>query len=453
MKKEEFLKTMTDQIRCRMARNAVREEYSAHIEDQIQDFINSGMEREEAEEAAVLEMGDPVENGNEMNRIHRPVMPWAMIVLIAVLSIAGYLFQLSMQIKMVQAGGDSWMETGRNLCFIAVGMAVMMGVCFADYTRIARHARLLMVLFDLMMILAVPLNCMQVNGRNGYIVLPVIGYITVEYVLFLAVPLFAAVLYSYRGQGYVAIVKGGLWMLIPAAAAWNIPRITTAWILLVSCMGVLALAVWKDWFTVKKKRVLAGIAACVAGMPAAVIAYLWIFGLPYQQERLRVILSPAGTESAYSRLYVVNQFLDGSRIAGAGADTQDILRIPGISDYMLTGVVAYYGILAGILVFGVLLFLLFRLLKVSLVQKNQLGMLMGAACAFLLLIETVLYIAVNLGALNSAAFCPFFTYGGTGTLVTYVLLGLMLSICRYSKTAPERETVSVRLFPGRRESE
>ena len=67
MKREEYLQILTDQIRCRMARDAVKEEYCAHIEDQMQDFMSEGMDRKEAEKAAVKEMGDPVETGNELD--------------------------------------------------------------------------------------------------------------------------------------------------------------------------------------------------------------------------------------------------------------------------------------------------------------------------------------------------------------------------------------------------
>ena len=66
------------------------------------------MEQAEAEEAAVREMGDPVETGNELNRIHRPRMAWGMIGLIAVLSLAGYLIQNFMQEKWIAAGEGAW---------------------------------------------------------------------------------------------------------------------------------------------------------------------------------------------------------------------------------------------------------------------------------------------------------------------------------------------------------
>lgn len=50
---------------------------------------------------------------------------------------------------------------------------------------------------------------------NGYIRMPFgIGLNLID-LLRLTIPLFAAVLYSYRGQGYRGILKAILWMVIP----------------------------------------------------------------------------------------------------------------------------------------------------------------------------------------------------------------------------------------------
>ena len=76
------------------------------------------------------------------------------------------------------------------------------------------------------------------------------------------------------------------------------------------------------------------------------------------------------------------------------------------------------------------LFLYF--LKVSLKQKNQLGMIMGCGCSVVLFAQLLFYILINTGVLPAGSvYCPFITYGGYGMLVTYVLLGLLLSIYRY----------------------
>lgn len=446
MKREEYLKILTDQIRCRMAHDAVKAEYCAHIEDQMQDYMSGGMEKKEAEEAAVREMGDPVETGNELDRIHRPVMPWGMMALIAALSIIGFVIQTAMQGKMVKAGGDSWMDPLRNLSFMLVGLAIMMAVCFADYTRIAKHGRLLMILLDVFALAAI-ITGHEINSARNYVVLPIIGYVTIEYLILLAVPLYAAVLYAYRGQGYRAIGKGILWMLVPVVLTFRIPRFTSACILCLSLAGVLAVAVWKEWFKVAKRGVIAGIVVSILGLPAAGIAYLWFFGAEYQRERVQYMLGDPelGPGLGGYVAQTVRGFLDSSRIVGEGAGETDVLRIPPLSEFALSGVIAYYGILAAAVLTGVLLFLLFRFLKISLGQRNQLGMLMGAACSILFLAEAACYILTNLGVTYVGVFCPFLSYGGTGTIITYVLLGLLLSICRYSRTAPEREVMGFRL--------
>lgn len=72
MDKKKYIQTVTEQIRCKRALPLVTKELEGHIEDQKSDYMKAGMNAEEAEEAAVLEMGDPVEVGVEMDRIHRP---------------------------------------------------------------------------------------------------------------------------------------------------------------------------------------------------------------------------------------------------------------------------------------------------------------------------------------------------------------------------------------------
>ena len=79
-------------------------------------------------------------------------------------------------------------------------------------------------------------------------------------------------------------------------------------------------------------------------------------------------------------------------------------------------------------------------------------MLMGTGCAVVFLIEAAFYLLNNSGVMYLGNYCPFFSYGGTGVLVTYVLMGILLSICRYQNTAPERRSAGS-LFGIRRPAE
>lgn len=89
MDRHDYMETLAGQIRWKRAVPMVERELETHIEEQKADFIASGMTESEAEAAAVAEMGDPVEVGVDMDRIHRPKMNWPAIAAIAFLSILG----------------------------------------------------------------------------------------------------------------------------------------------------------------------------------------------------------------------------------------------------------------------------------------------------------------------------------------------------------------------------
>lgn len=68
MNMHSYLEIVSEQIRCRRAKQMILEELEGHIEDQKLDYMADGMNADEAEEEAVRQMGDPVETGE----IHGP---------------------------------------------------------------------------------------------------------------------------------------------------------------------------------------------------------------------------------------------------------------------------------------------------------------------------------------------------------------------------------------------
>ncbi len=148
MDRRRYIQTVTDQIRCKRALPLVTKELEDHIEDQKSDYMKAGMEPEEAEEAAVLEMGDPVEVGIEMDRIHRPKMAWKMIGLIAILNLAGIVLMYCMRTSILSDAGNNPGDVesitsgiGGNIDYlknimwtIIAGLACMIGICYFDYS-------------------------------------------------------------------------------------------------------------------------------------------------------------------------------------------------------------------------------------------------------------------------------------------------------------------------------
>lgn len=84
-----WVETAAGQMKFPPDRKYVRQELWDHLIDRREDFLAQGKTMAEAEAAAVAVMGDPVEIGRQLNRIHRPILGWiwkiSQILLIAVL--------------------------------------------------------------------------------------------------------------------------------------------------------------------------------------------------------------------------------------------------------------------------------------------------------------------------------------------------------------------------------
>lgn len=421
MKAEEYLAMMTEQIRCKRARDAVAEEVRQHIEDQTDAFLAEGMEPEDAEAAAVREMGDPIETGVALDRIHRPQIAWGMIALIAVLSVAGFAVQYLLE-RNFSSGGPSpgWFmpkSVVKSVLYILVGFGVMLGVGMMDYSRIGYRAKRIFAILFLGMFIGLRFFGVQINGARAWIWLPGVSSVNVPLAALLFIPLYGAILYSFRGQGYRAVGKGLLWMLPVVIMIFLLPNPYMAFILFFCFMLILSVAVYKHWYRISRIKTLTALWGGVLMLQAAGIVWFTRFGAEYQKERLELYMNGPGAGNYLFQKYEVIRAGD---------------LIEDSSNYVLAYVISLYGTFVGVLLAGALAFLLLYFLQHSVRQKNQLGMLMGVGCSTALMMQTVFYLLDNLGVVPGiGSYCPFLTYGGTGCIVTYILLGILLSVYRY----------------------
>ncbi len=452
MTKETYLEILKEQIRCKKALPLATRELEAHIEDQITDYMAQGMPRSDAEKETIRQMGDPVEVGIEMDRIHRPKMAWGMIGWIVLLSLLGTCLLYALQIRFEDQNVRFFPELGipyilSYLLKLLVGFGIMIGICYIDYSRIGKHAKKIMAIYVLSLIVLNLGFGVTINGASNWISLPGGVIITLSPMIFLTVPLYGAVLYQYRGWGYRGVAAGILWMIVPVLFVLRIPLLSQASLLSLSFLIVLSAAILKGWFRLKKKLTLAVLWGTAILAPLAGCAKLMISGPEYQKDRLYSMLPSILQRTASDsmpqdyQLLTLKELTARSRILGANealGHASDPL--PNSADYILAYVLAYYGILAAALLIGAIIFLFLRFLKISIRQKNQPGMLMGTGCTVFFLLQITIDVMVNLGWIPGASvYCPFISYGGTGMLVTYMMLGLLLSIYRYQNVLTEQK--------------
>ncbi len=428
---EEYLDILTGQIRCKKARGAVREEIRCHIEDQAEAYRKEGLCPEKAQERALREMGDPVAAGEELDRIHRPRMIWKEAGVIGVLGIAGLLIQYFLELRLPE---QAYLPAGpmRQLVLLTVSFALMAGVCCLDYSRIGHHAKAISLALFAFLLVGKQLFGASVNGGERWIYLYGIS-INIPMLVFLFVPLYGAILYSLRGGGIDALGKSLLWMLPGLFLAFACSSIYTAAVLWLACLATLSVSVWKNWFRISQRLTLGGLWGGAVLIPALAGWLACRYSMGYRAARIQAVFDSTGGYS-YQR-NIIRGLIEGSKWIGQGTGQADGEAVR-ITDYVLTYAISYYGILAGLMIVGVLALLFLHFFRISLRQRNQLGMIMGVGCVGILIAEFVLYLIDALGGISIGAYCPFITYGGTGMVVTFTLFGIMLSIYRYEPVLP-----------------
>lgn len=71
---------VVEQVRFRPDRDAIAKELTAHYEDHVQDLERLGYDHALAEERTMRCMGDPVEIGKALDRVHQPWLGWLWLV-------------------------------------------------------------------------------------------------------------------------------------------------------------------------------------------------------------------------------------------------------------------------------------------------------------------------------------------------------------------------------------
>ena len=83
--------TVCNQIRWKRAHPLIEEEIENHIIDQRDAYISDGDDETTATNKAIIQMGDPVEVGIQLDRTHRP-KPQKTMIFLTMLLLFDYLY-------------------------------------------------------------------------------------------------------------------------------------------------------------------------------------------------------------------------------------------------------------------------------------------------------------------------------------------------------------------------
>lgn len=475
MTKEEYLNTLKDQIRDKHAKEFVGEEYKVHIEDQIDAYVKDGMSKDQAVLAAVKDMGDPVNVGASLDRIHRPHMEWKFLVFIITLSIIGLAIKLYLEFYTNGSSANFWSLYLNQWLFrlitTIIGIIIMLVVYRMDYTILNGKSRIIGICFLFVLSLIIFIFGQKHGGIMAHLYIGHWATYLNSFIL-LYIPVFGGILYEYRGKGISAIIKIILWMVAPLISLriMDFNALFIIWVIVFSEITLLWIAIGKNWYTVKKY-----ISIPVSLLPF--ICFLFIYVLPFIQNallrRIQVAvmwrfekyffskLSPE-TLSAMQKIFLFIANMINRQKIWNFTDVKDVLQnsnyfgrsVSALSymdnkpiyrtDLLLGNISAHFGI---IIILGIIILSLVLsayIFFISFKQKNKLGFIVGIACSVALGFESITNILTVLGIVGlSDSILPFIADGGGILICHYIFAGLVLSVYRYKDIRKEKKQIKV----------
>lgn len=444
MGKKEYLEILTAQIRNEKAKKFVGEEIEAHIDDQTEKYLEYGLDSDAAEKKAVRSMGDPVETGVSMDRIHKPKMSWGVVVLVAILSGIGLLLQFTVGYE----SGDMYFFR-RQVVFVLIGFCIMLGICLLDYSRLVFYGKMVAAVYLLIVIVCSIAGQGVVNGAYFFVTLGSISLSTAV-LAYLAVPIFACLLYLYRNEqrwkllcpvGFVVVI--GLWYLRVGGSLLVMLN------LIFAAGAVMTYAFVKGWYGQRIKLMVGLLWGILLGIPLLrflVMIFRARHGealqlATYQMERLQALLDGSGSRIVlYGSYRRIQSVLDTVQWFGA-SESVGTLKVAEYAacDYLLLYGTAYYGVLALVVVLILLCLFCTKIFASAVKQRNQAGTIIGISCGVLFVLLMAEYVLMNLGVIpGTTVFLPLLSYGGSVTIMSFILLGLILSIYRYQNLVSEQ---------------
>lgn len=436
---EEYIRILLEQIRCKKARPMIEQEIRSHIEDQAEANRAAGMTPAVALSAAVKDMGNPVEAGISLDRIHRPRFSRKLLFIMICISLLNILIHITIGLHEDMLNGYTGEAYIRRIILhVFLGFGVMLLCCHLDYSFFARFARPLLALLYLFLFWQSTFGGLMINGAMRFAAL---GPTTISLVhlSFLCVPLYGSLLFQYYGTGYRGIAKSILWMLPPVISCRNMPCLSQGILLFFLLSLLLSLAVYQGVFRVNRKKFLILYWSVLLLVPLLFLFSALTFdGLlaTYQTARIKAFFLPGNSDWNYIG-NLLRQYLSQAKLLGTSGLPFGGYLPEYNSSYILTCICSYYGIAAGIVICLLLLSAGLHTLRFSLRQGNLPGRMMGLGCSLVFLSCTFVNILENLGLLPlTQTFLPFFSYGGSGTLISYILMGIAFSVYRFQNILP-----------------
>jgi rod shape determining protein RodA len=322
----------------------------------------------------------------------------------------------------------------RQAIYLAVGLALMVGLSRVDYARL-RHLMYPIYGALILSILAVLALGREIKGSvhsTRAISFPLFSFQASELgkvLLIVALSAFV-VARSRRLRELDTTARVLLAALVPAMLVILQPDLGSGLVYMAIAFMLLFVA-GTSW------RQLAGLLALVLVSGTIVLVAAPAIGVhvlkPYQEERLTVFLNPSGStgEGAYQQLQSKVAIGSGQKTGRGGESTQiEGKYVPeDETDFVFAAVGEQYGFVGAALVLSLYALLIWRTLRILTMSKDLFGSLLAAGVLAMLMFQVFVNVGMAVGIMPiTGVTLPLMSYGGSSVITTLLAVGLLQSI-------------------------
>lgn len=318
----------------------------------------------------------------------------------------------------------------KQVSYAVIGIALFLFFSFFDFSRLTRISRYLYLFLSFSLILVLFVG-RSVQGSSRWFNLKFFSFQPAEFTKIIIVLILARFFALRRGEINIwkNILLSFIYVLIPIVLIAKEPDLGSAIIIFVIWLGILFVS------NVNKKVFVYLFVAF-----AVLSALSWGFVLKsYQKSRVETFLNPQLDPKG--RGYNVQQAIisvgsGGVWGTGLGKGLQSQLRFlpERQTDFIFASAAEELGLVGSVVMLVLYFLLLYRLLVIYRLSRDDLGRFIVAGVFFMVLGQSVINIGMNMGVLPVTGIpLPFISYGGSSLITIAIAMGVVESVAVRAK--------------------
>ncbi|GAA4874573.1 FtsW/RodA/SpoVE family cell cycle protein [Paenibacillus vulneris] len=418
---DDYLDSVIRLVKARELHKDIRREIADHLEELVSLKREEGSSEEEAARWAVRQMGEPSVVGSELNKVHKPRIPWGLIGWVAVWLIFSFVAMYAVELSYAGMERRSYIPfLLKKVEFTAIGLIPMILLLFFDYRRMLKHSWVMYKGTALITLITV-LSGTQVNGTRAYISLGLIQLDWISISIYLFIISAAGILCNSDSSRRSGWKQHLLLMVVPTYLYLLSPSLSSI-ILYVCSYLILLYFVTKSWRVVLTPVLLFG---------AFMAVVLWVS--EYRLHRFIAFLNPHSDPNGTGYIYMqISQALRSAGWWGYGLGAV-YTRLPEIhTDNLFTYLIYSFGWLGGMAVIVCAVLFAVQMLQAFANVRDRYGKILIGGLGGLLVLQFIWNIGMAAGVLPivGGISLPFLSYGGSHLLAEMAAMGIMFSVYR-----------------------